>query len=117
MRIYVAGPMSGYLDCNYPAFHAAATAWRAAGWEVVNPAENFGGQQGLPYADYMRQDLTQLLTCDAIALLPGWEKSKGASLEHHVAVVLELRILDAQAVEPVPGETRPALEPEEAAQP
>ncbi|MBP7610130.1 MAG: DUF4406 domain-containing protein, partial [Steroidobacteraceae bacterium] len=31
--------MSGRPDLNFPAFTAAATQLRAAGFEVVNPAE------------------------------------------------------------------------------
>lgn len=94
-RIYIAGPMSGLPDFNYPAFHAAAKAWRAAGWTVLNPAENFEGHQGMPYADYIRKDLADLMTCDSIAFLPGWANSKGARLEKHVADVLEMTQYDA----------------------
>lgn len=94
-RIYIAGPMTGLPDFNYPAFHAAAKAWRDAGWVVMNPAENFAGHQGLPYADYIRKDLADLMTCDAIAFLPGWATSKGATLEHHVAEVLGMLMFDA----------------------
>lgn len=93
--VYIAGPMSGLPDYNYPAFHAAAAIWRAAGWTVMNPAENFAGHQGLPYADYIRKDLADLMTCEAIAFLPGWENSKGAKLERHVAEVLGMAIYDA----------------------
>ena len=98
-RIYIAGPMTGLPEFNYPAFHAAAAAWRAAGWEVSNPAENFGGHMGMPYADYIRKDLADLMTCEAIAFLPGWEASKGARLEHHVAEVLEMRMYDSDKPE------------------
>lgn len=97
MRVYIAGPMTGLPDQNYPAFHTTAAVWRAAGWTVLNPAENFGGDQQRPYTDYIRRDLLDLLVCDAIAFLPGWEQSKGASLERHVAEVLQLDIFDADA--------------------
>lgn len=43
MRVYIAGPMTGLPEYNFPAFHAAAKAWRDAGWEVLNPAEAFDG--------------------------------------------------------------------------
>ena len=39
VRVYLSGPMKGYPDSNFPAFHATAAALRARGLEVVNPAE------------------------------------------------------------------------------
>ena len=39
MRIYVAGPMTGHPQLNFPAFHTEAARLRALGYEVVNPAE------------------------------------------------------------------------------
>jgi len=105
--VYIAGPMTGLPSFNYPAFHAAAAAWRAAGWAVENPAENFGGDKNRTYREYITAALRQLVTCDAIALLPGWTQSKGAVLERHVAEVMGLRILSANALEPA----APAIEP------
>ena len=40
--IYIAGPMSGKVDHNYPAFHAAAKFLREKGWTVFSPAERLG---------------------------------------------------------------------------
>lgn len=83
-RIYVSGPMSGMPAFNFPAFHAAAVHLRAAGFEVVNPAElNPGAEK--PWADCMRVDIRALMDCDGVAVLPGWSRSKGASLEVHIA--------------------------------
>jgi hypothetical protein len=37
--IYIAGPMTGYPNFNFQAFHDAAAKWKALGWKVWNPAE------------------------------------------------------------------------------
>lgn len=94
-RIYIAGPMTGYAEYNYPAFLAAAEEWRKEGWEVLNPAENFGGDKTKDYATYIRADLQMLAQADAMAFLPGWERSKGATFEHSVGSMLGLPMYDA----------------------
>jgi hypothetical protein len=38
-RAYIAGPMTGLPEFNFPAFHAAAASLRARGFEVENPAQ------------------------------------------------------------------------------
>lgn len=92
MKLYLAGPMRGYPDCNFPAFHKAAAELRAAGYEVWSPAENdvvIGltsvTAQNVKLKDAMRLDLPALLDQDAIAVLEGWERSTGATLEAYVA--------------------------------
>ncbi len=49
--------------------------------------------QNPSYTDYMNEDIKILLECDTVFMLRGWERSKGASLEHHIAVVLEKNII------------------------
>lgn len=88
-RVYLAGPMSGLPDLNFPAFHAAATSLRGFGFDVVNPAE-LNPEKDKPWAECMRVDIAQLVTCQGIALLPGWEKSKGARLESQIASDLKM---------------------------
>lgn len=87
---YLSGPMTGYPDCNYPAFHAAAKALRDAGINVINPAEL--GAHANEWAACMRTDIKALCDCDAIILMPGWETSAGAHLELHIAHRIGLRI-------------------------
>lgn len=84
--VYISGPMTGYAEYNYPAFHEAAAKLRALGYEVLNPAEGFDGAHDLPYDDYIRKDIKNLLESDFVALLDGWEESAGAHLEVAVAV-------------------------------
>ena len=86
--LYLSGPMTGLPENNYPAFNAAAAQLRAAGYEVVNPAE-LGLPDGLPWISYMRAALAAMVTtADAVATLPGWYTSRGASAE----VLLALRL-------------------------
>lgn len=87
MRIYVAGPMTGLPDYNLPAFAAATSELQSLGYDAVNPGRH-GVIDGFGWQDYMRRGLGELLTCEAVALLPAWETSRGANLEVHVAKAL-----------------------------
>jgi len=40
--IYIAGPMSGIPEFNFPAFYDAAESWHRIGWKVFNPANKEG---------------------------------------------------------------------------
>jgi len=95
MRLYLSGPMTGQPEFNFPAFHAEAARLRCLGYDVVNPAE-LNPNPGAAWHDCMRRDLAALLTCDAIALMPGWQKSSGAHLEMHVAHRVGMDILTTQ---------------------
>jgi hypothetical protein len=109
-RIYLAGPMQGYPQFNFPRFNAVASALRSGGHEVFNPAEKdierHGGtnialgnatgslqeaktEHGFSLRQALSEDLAYICTrADTIALLPGWEKSNGAQAEHRTAVAL-----------------------------
>lgn len=91
MRLYIAGPMTGIPDFNYPAFRKATVELTALGHQTENPADNDDGTQET-WADYMRLAIPQMLRCDGIALLDGWESSKGALLEVHVATAIGMDV-------------------------
>lgn len=112
-RIYIAGPMRGLPEFNFPAFYAAEEKLVALGWLPFNPGradnEKFGvdvsagntmgdeelagKQYGFTIQDAMQRD-THYLTrkADAIYMLHGWENSTGARAEHALAVCLRLDI-------------------------
>jgi hypothetical protein len=98
MKIYIAGRMTGIPEHNYPAFAQAAAAWRNAGWEVMNPAEHFGGDTTRTYYEYIEADIVDLKICDAIAMLPGWNdaEARGSVWENLIAKhLLNIPVYDA----------------------
>lgn len=86
---YIAGPMTGLPEYNYPAFEAVAGVLREAGHHVISPHEVDNGDNGIPgsvpYKTYIKNGLIALLECNAIVLLNGWNASKGARIEEYVA--------------------------------
>jgi hypothetical protein len=95
MRTYISGPMTGIADFNRPAFAAEAAKLRAMGVEVINPAEHGEDDPTMQWSDYLRKDIRLLMDCNAIHMLPGWTKSKGAMLEYHIATKLGYSITGA----------------------
>ena len=116
MNYYLAGPMRGVKDFNAPAFAQAAATLRADHHVVFNPAERdqaeFGDvltsptgsertlarKTGMSTMALRREvflaDMTWICQhADAIALLPGWEQSKGATAEHALAIALGLDVI------------------------
>ena len=106
MKIYLAGPMRGYYRNNFPAFDTAAAELRRFGDEVFNPAERdratYGDEVefmtveqsktiGFSLNDALKADLSWICDhADAIAMLPGWERSTGAKTEWALALALNL---------------------------
>lgn len=110
MKIYLAGPMRGYPNFNFPAFDYAAAKLREQGHEVFSPAERdrtvHGGELeknatgcedeaasnvGFSLREALGADTAWISAhAQAIALLPGWEKSSGAHAEHALALALGL---------------------------
>lgn len=92
-RIYLSGPMTNMLDLNFPLFHSTAATLRAAGHSVINPAE-LNPAPGT-WSECMRRDIAALMECDTVATLPGWQDSRGASLEVHIGKELGMKVVNA----------------------
>ncbi len=88
MKVYIAGAIS---DNPYykEQFAEAEKMLTEQGYEVYNPAKN----QGYSYKDYIDIGLYELSRCDAIYLLKGYEKSKGAMLEYLYAFTTDMTMI------------------------
>jgi hypothetical protein len=100
--IYLAGPMRGYPEYNFPEFLRFGEQLKKKGFNVFNPAERDTIQDGFdPKKDtakslkwYMSYDLPAVCNSDAIAVMPGWEHSQGARLEVHVAREIDIPVFN-----------------------
>jgi hypothetical protein len=90
--IYVAGPMTGIKGWNKPAFNKASKFLAKAGYKPVNPAWLDHGKSGEKWETYLKRDIPHLLKCDGICVLPGWDRSRGAKLEVHIARALGILV-------------------------
>jgi hypothetical protein len=107
MRLYLAGPMSGYQQFNFPAFDAAAAKLREQGYEVVSPAEldspkfrarvltAIGTEKDLlgEWGNCLARDVKLIADSgiEAIVLLRDWHKSRGAKLEAFIGLLCRLK--------------------------
>lgn len=103
MKLYIAGPMRGIPEYNFPAFHDAAARWRSKGHEVISPAEmdqvhGFDEKKDKVDNAFLRKvivrDMEAIAGCDGIVMLPGWGESAGAGLEYDLAVYLGLKVFE-----------------------
>ena len=97
VTVYLSGPMRGYPNNNFEAFHAARQHLRREGYRVLCPAESSIRRaaaqnvdvDNIPFEEYMREeDIPAVLESDMIMVLPGWEKSVGARTEVLVGQVV-----------------------------
>lgn len=96
--IYIAGPMAGIEHNNFDAFDAAEVKLTNEGWQVINPADFdnvFGSNpQGKLLDACCECERAVIPHLDAIYLLKGWNKSKGARRELLVALQHDLIVLE-----------------------
>jgi hypothetical protein len=95
VKVYIAGPMTGYKDLNYPAFNAMKTELQQAGYTPLSPADVDNKGEAQSWEWYMRRTIPMLCEADAVLLLPGWERSKGARIEERIAGELSIPVYES----------------------
>ena len=117
---YIAGPMRGIKDFNFPAFDAVAKAAREGGYTIYSPAEHdresgFDETQndleGFDLKAALRWDIEAILKSDEILLLPNWRASSGVAIELVVARAIGIPVYEVDFSQSV-GEYVAKLLPE-----
>lgn len=95
MKIYVAGPITG-VEGYRQNFEKACEYLVDEGYEVASPTwfDAQGEMLQWGWNEYMRATIQMMLNCDGVALLDGWEKSKGAQVEVDLANKIGIPVHD-----------------------
>jgi len=102
-RVYIAGPISAptheEMILNTKRFDETEAMLREQGYETLNPVRQVGhdvraeGFKMKPWHTYLREDIRLLSSADAIYMMRGWQESKGATLEYHIAKELGFELI------------------------
>lgn len=93
MKIYISGKIGDLpMDEVRVKFAAGAACVVSQGHEPVNPLElhDPGSPHPNPstWKEYMVNDISALLDCQAILMLPDWQDSPGGKVEHGICMAL-----------------------------
>jgi hypothetical protein len=98
--VYLSGPVSlggttdpAAIERAVARFKAVAAELRRAGNEVLDPTD-INGDDSWPWELWMREAIAMLVRADRVGALPGWQRSRGALLEVHIAHNLGMRVID-----------------------
>jgi len=95
MKIYISGPISND-PFHAESFDKAEEYLKHLGFEVINPLDIKDKEFKGPDKDhqlwtyYMRESIKLLMGCDQIYMLEGWKASRGAKIEHELALNLSM---------------------------
>ena len=92
--IYVSGPITGRPEEEYRMhFEKVEHRLIREGYEVINPVKiSDACPKSYTHSQYLKVELPFIETAQAIYMLEGWEKSKGARWELKKAIELNLEI-------------------------
>lgn len=92
MTVYISGSITNIPDYDQY-FQAAENLLLKEGHVPVNPTKISPYDVNKTWEDYMRDDIKALMDCDAIYHLRNWKGSKGARIEHELALILKMEIM------------------------
>lgn len=90
-KIYISGKITGIENEAPGLFAKAEEELKAKGYEVINPT-TLPHDHDKSWHSFMKEDVKSLCDCDEIFMLSNWTDSKGAIVEHTIAMYLGLKV-------------------------
>jgi hypothetical protein len=91
-KIYISGKISGIESEAVELFAKAENELLLKGFEPVNPMA-LNHEHDKSWHSYMKEDIKALCDCDQIFMLSNWVDSKGAIIEHAIAMYLGIKVI------------------------
>lgn len=91
-KIYISGKITGMPEEEAFALFEKAENKLKNGWIPVNPMK-LAHNHDRTWENFMKIDLIHMLQCDAVYMLPNWKESRGANIEHDLALQLRMPVI------------------------
>lgn len=92
-KCYIAGKIGDLPEDVYKSnFEKAKQEVSSLGFIPVSPVD-LPHDHGKSWAEYMREDLIELLKCHSVYALRNWRQSPGATIELNIAMSVGIHII------------------------
>ena len=93
MKVYISGAITNNPNAKAQFDKAKETLLELnKGYEPISPMD-LPHNHDKSWKSFMKEDIIELMKCDAIYMMQGWHESKGAVIEKELACALDFKII------------------------